>query len=168
MEENETTKLEEGTEKEKAKENKSLLKWIIIAFVVLVLGGGGFLVWRGMSSLDKSGAAAPKENAEEEEKIGKMLSLDTFIVNLAGGGENRYLKVTMSLELDGEKVEEEIKERTPQIRDSILTLLSCKSFKQVEGANGKNILRSEIVLRVNGLLPLGKVRGVYFTEFVVQ
>ena len=85
--------------------------------------------------------------------------METFIVNLAGGKGRRDLKVRMNLELDNEKLEPEVKHKTAQLRDSILILLSSKSFSQIESMEGKSTLREEILARVNGLVTSGKVRG---------
>ena len=56
----------------------------------------------------------------------------------------------------------------PQLRDGILLLLSSKSMEEIQGIEGKIALRSELVMRVNQILKQGKVRNLYFTEFVIQ
>jgi flagellar FliL protein len=61
-----------------------------------------------------------------------------------------------------------VKLRTPQIRDSILVLLTSKDSGTIRTPQGKAQLRDEITQRVNGLLPKAAVRSAYFTEFVIQ
>ena len=165
MEENENVE-QEKSDGEETKEKKSFFKWIIIAAIVAVLGAGGYFVWAKFFHADRSKAIALV--SEKESKLGPTYSLDTFIVNLAGNKGRRYLKVSMELEMDGDKIGEEIKKRLPQFRDAILVLLSSKSFDQISNIQGKNILRDEIITRLNGFLTSGKIKEVFFTEFVVQ
>ncbi|MFH1624578.1 MAG: flagellar basal body-associated FliL family protein [Pseudomonadota bacterium] len=157
---------EEELEKQEAKKGKPLFMWIVIAIAMSVLGGGGFFVWTKFFQTPKPKAATLA--SQKETVIGPMFRLDTFIVNLAEEQGKRYLKVTMELELENERVQSEVKTRLPQFRDSMLTLLSSKSLAQIENIEGKNRLRDEIIARLNGFLTSGNVKEVYFTEFVIQ
>jgi len=56
----------------------------------------------------------------------------------------------------------------PKLRDSILDLLSAKTYKEMMDPIGKQRLRDEIALRANAYLTKGKIIKVYFTEFVIQ
>ena len=112
--------------------------------------------------------APPAEEVEEPATVGVMFPLDPFIVNLAGSGGKRFLKVTVSLELSSPEVHVEIKENIHKITDSILMLLSSKTFEDVYSIQGKFKLKDEITTRVNGLLVLGHVKDAYFTEFIIQ
>lgn len=109
------------------------------------------------------GAASPSPAP-----IGEIVSLDTFIVNIEDQKRDRYLKLKTELEVSDSEVGDELKARMPQVRDLILSLLGSKSFEEVRTIEGKNFLREEILLRLNALLVAGKVRRVFFTEFVVQ
>ncbi|NIQ01548.1 MAG: hypothetical protein GWM98_15110, partial [Nitrospinaceae bacterium] len=80
----------------------------------------------------------------------------------------RFLKVTVSLELSAPEVHGEIKENLQKITDSILVLLSSKTFEEVYSVQGKFKLKDEITTRVNRFLVLGHVKDAYFTEFIIQ
>jgi len=56
----------------------------------------------------------------------------------------------------------------PKITDSILGLLSSKSYKDIAGLEGKQRLKDEIAMRLNSHLTKGQARRVYFTEFLIQ
>ena len=129
--------------------------------VVLLLIGGVVYFFFLSSSSDSSEGKKPKENVATT--IHKM---DPFLVNLADPGQLRYLKVTLHVEtpLKGEEYEK----RLPQLRDSILSILSSKQFKDISTSDGKNVLREEIKEKMNQLLVETKVRNIYFTEFVIQ
>lgn len=113
------------------------------------------------SGYDEAASPAPAP-------IGEVFALDTFIVNIEDHNRDRYLKLKTELEVSGSEVSEELRGRMPQVRDLILSLLGSKSFEEVRTIEGKNFLREEILLRLNALLIAGKVRRVFFTEFVVQ
>jgi flagellar FliL protein len=74
----------------------------------------------------------------------------------------------VNLEIEKTEIMDEIEQRMPQIRDSILVLLSSKTADEVRTVEGKFRLRDEIISRVNKLISNGKVKGAYFTEFVMQ
>ena len=97
-----------------------------------------------------------------------MIPLESFIVNLADSAEIKYLKVTVNLEVASEGASEELQARMPQIRDGLLMLLTSKTSSDVKEIGGKLKLQDEMVARVNNYLKEGKIKAVYFTEFVMQ
>ncbi len=158
---------------------------IIIVGGVLVLAlGGAFAMMKmmGGSSAEKAQAEGGGEKAvghgAAEEKSGgehgavtdasAIADLDPFIVNLADSPEIRYLKVTLKVEADNAGTVEQIKARTPQIRDAILVLLTSLDSATARSPQGKHKLRDDITERINGLLPKKSVKSTYFTEFVIQ
>ena len=99
---------------------------------------------------------------------GAIYDVDPFIVNLADTPEVRYLKLTVKLELESQEASAELASRVPQLRDTILVLLTSKDAASIRTPQGKFQLRDEITQRVNSLLPKPGVRAAYFTDFVVQ
>lgn len=67
-----------------------------------------------------------------------------------------------------EKFKTELEERRPLIDDTIITLLSSKSFESIYTAAGKEQLRKEIMTLLNARMPEYRIIFVYFTEFTVQ
>ena len=151
-------------EKEKAPK-KSKLKVIIIAVVVLLIGGGGIF---GYSKFNKG----KDEEAETKKaaKVSIVCPLNSFVVNLLVKDYvgKRYLKVTMQLEVGKEEEKLLVENHNPQIRDTILLLLSSQSLKEINTMEGKLELKQALLSRMNQILGDGVVRRIYFTEFVVQ
>ncbi len=58
--------------------------------------------------------------------------------------------------------------RLPMINDTIITLISSKTFEELYTATGKEALRGELIQKLQGMMPEYKIIGVYFTEFVVE
>ena len=112
----------------------------------------------------------PVEEEKQEEKVKKdvMFHLDPLIVNLARSQGSRFLKITISLEMSSPDVRLDLKKNIRKLTDSILLLLSTKSFEDVYSVQGKFTLKGEITTRVNQYLTVGQVKGAYFTEFLIQ
>ena len=152
-------------------------KILIMLFGVLIvfmlgMGGGLVMMWNKLSEISVQSAANastnPAQGSNPEQPLGPIYSLDTFIVNLADKGGNRYLRVTMDLELANPELAAEINKRLPQVRDSILMILPSKRFDEISSVEGKIALRDEMLEKLNSLLTLGKITNIYFKEFVVQ
>ncbi len=157
----------ENKEEQAQEARKSKKLFLIGGLVFLILaGGGGFFLWTRMGGSEGK-EVAKKEAEKKAEELSEFVSLDPFVVNLKGR-EGRYLKVVVNLEVGDKKTAEEIKAKTPLIRDSIIILLSSKEYVDVGSVEGKYKLRDEILARVNRILTEGKVKGVYFTDFVIQ
>ena len=106
---------------------------------------------------------------QEEPAYGYLFSFDqATIVNLAETGGQRYLKVNMQLQMNGEELREELTARTPQIMDMVISILSSKTIDEVTSAVGRNRLKREIIDKINAELVTGKIVNVFFTEFVIQ
>lgn len=163
----------QGEAGESPKGKKSSAKLIIlVATVLVVLGGGGFAAYTFMLADPPEAAEAEAEVKPEETDlksiIGTMYSLDPFLVNIDDEKETRFLKTSLTLELEEEAVTEELDSRIAQIRDIVLLLLSSKRFSEVRSLDGKYVLREEILDQINSILVTGHLKNVYFTEFVVQ
>jgi flagellar FliL protein len=143
----------------------------VVLLLLLGLGGGLFMIWGKLATM--SVLAARGEGGEEAgksklEEVKPVVSLETFIVNLADPGGSRYLRVTMDLETGGKTAADEIGKRVPQLRDAVLMILPSKRFADISTLEGKSALREEIIGALNGLLGSGAVSRIFFKEFVIQ
>ncbi len=157
-----------------------LMKALLAVMIFALVGGGGYFAYTQFFAGVLSGAAGDKSKAKETAKsgtesgeedegdLGVMYSLDPFIVNLAASQGKRFLKVTVALELSALEIRNELKENEEKIMDSILILLSSKTFEDVYSIQGKFKIKDEIATRVNRFLVLGHIKDVYFSEFVIQ
>lgn len=183
MAEKEEEQTAEGGEKKKS----NLLLIIIIIVLVLVLAIGGAIAFLMMGNDDAAGeaahgakkeaAAAPHADEAKSEagpsdssltEVGLMYPLDVFTVNLLSESGRRYLKVEINLEIEGEELSPELDTKKPIFRDIIIRILSSKSLEEISTIKGKEKLKEQIVDEINMRLKDGKVKNVYFTDFVVQ
>ena len=163
-------------EQEKSGGNNKLI--IIIAAVVLLLVVGGaayfFLVVKPhneqeqQKKVEESKAAALIKPLPEEAKIGPMVEIKEFVVNIISEDATHYVKASLSLELDKDTTVDEVGKRMPQIRDAILLLISNKTFAELQDIQGKNQVKAELRSKINSFLKTGSVNNIYLTDFVVQ
>ena len=148
----------------------SLLAFATAAGLIFLLNQGNLEAQEEVAEEEKVEEKSSSEEPKSVKKVKKdlMFHLDPFIVNLAKSGGNRFLKVTVSLEMSNPKVRVGLKKNIQKITDSILLLLSTKTFKDVYSVQGKFTLKGEITTRVNQFLTVGQVKGAYFTEFIIQ
>ncbi|MEW6601319.1 MAG: flagellar basal body-associated FliL family protein, partial [Nitrospirota bacterium] len=137
---------------------------IIIAAAVLVLGAGGFAGYKLLAG-KKSDS---KTHEEKSDAKTSMIAMDPFVLNLADHG--RYLKVTIQFEISDQSLSETVKSKTPQLRDTIITLVSSKSLNSMSSPEGKFQLKDELLFRANQVMGMEKdvFKNLYFTEFVMQ
>ena len=182
---------EEQTEEEQPKEKKSgsnMLMIIIIVVLVLIIIIGAVVAVLLMSGDDeavdastpqaKEKSVAPQrtkhiENASIDEErplseIGILYPLDTFTVNLKSDSGRRYLKATMSLELSGEELSTELDAKKAVLRDRIIRILSSKTLEEISSRKGKKKVSEQIMNTLNAMITDGQIKGIYFTEFVIQ
>lgn len=184
--------LPEGGEKKKS---GNLLLIIIIAVLFLIIIIGGIIAFMMMGSHEEEAGAAKttKEASAHGDKkateaaategehadsgdshgdssteVGIMFPLDLFTVNLLSESGRRYLKVEMNLELEGEELAIELEKKKPVLRDIIIRILSSKSLEEISTAKGKESLKEQIVSELNKRVKDGKIKNVYFVDFVVQ
>lgn len=158
---------EEAKGAEEAPKKKSKLPLILA--ILVILGGAGGAAWYFTQPDGKH--ADQKKEAKVVPPV--FVTLETFTVNLQSeGGVDRYLQVGVDLKVTDQSTVDMVKLHMPEIRNSMLLLLSSKSAEQIAGLEGKQTLSSEIQEQVNKPLnakATGKgVTGVYFTSFVIQ
>lgn len=181
---------EEQTQESAPKEQKSsnMLMIIIIVVLVLIITIGAVVAILLMGGDDETATNhAPQAqekrvshtsssqrssgdnlNNRKLSDIGILYPLDTFTVNLKSDAGRRYLKATMSLELDGSELSHELDAKAPVLRDVIIRILSSKTLEEVSSKKGKQKVSEQIMDRLNSMITDGQIKGIYFTEFVIQ
>ncbi len=159
---------QEEVQEEKPEKKGGLGKFLIILIVVvIVVAAGTYFVVTKFIIKPPPGTPTPSVT------IGPTFDLEPFVVNLADTDRKRYLKVVMQLELENDKkvakkLEKELQDKLPVIRDAIITLLSSKKSEDISTPQGKINLKKQIIDTLNSKLVSGKIVNVYFTEFVIS
>ena len=144
-------------------------KMIIIgaAAAVLVAGGGGAYYF--LAGGDTEAEAAEIE-VEVEEPAG-VLELDTFLTNLKDPAGKHHARVQIQLAITPDTAIAEI-EASPivliRVRDQVLSLINSKTPMELGSAEGKETFRGEIANSLAPLITQGKIKEVFFSDFVVK
>jgi len=165
-----TENIPEKTSQNKKRGGLGIILTGIVALIIIIGVAGALLL---VNSKRNPGAVNAQSGPKGKKisDIGPLVSVgNDIIVNLAvsDDGVERYLKVNVILEASNEKVQDELSKRSPQIRDLIINILSAKKKEKIDEKEGKELLRREIINAVNSHLNSGRVRNVFFQDFVIQ
>jgi flagellar FliL protein len=148
---------------------KGLLNVVLILSLVSLLGIIGLGIGMYMLWASKTQAKETKV-IEQKPEPGKIYDMGTFIVNLADEEVSRYARTQIQLEYSKVNLEldNEIKERDPQIKDLINTLLNDRKSAELSTSEGKERFRRELQLKINQILKYGAITNIYLTQFAIQ
>ena len=159
---------------------KSKKKFIFILLILLILlGGGGFAAYHfGIVDMLLGGSSnATHETAPEKDKEGEAatgnaptttVTIQPFVVNLSNPIGSKHIRLSIDLEMIDENAAAQLNQDMVKVRDSIILLLSSKTYADLAPMEGKLQLKSEIVERVNLILGGPRVTKVYFTDMIFQ
>jgi flagellar FliL protein len=99
-----------------------------------------------------------------------FFDLPEVLVNLQspGNGRSSYLKAKIVLEMEDQKLVEQIRPLMPRVMDAFQTYLREMRPNDLDGSAGLYRLRDELTRRVNLAIAPTKVNAVLFKEIVVQ
>ena len=167
------------------KSKKKLL--IMVVPVVLLLGGGAAAYFTGM--LDKvlgkapaakegskeAGKEAAKEGEKGEGKEGEgapgvaFLKIPDLIINLnSDNNEQRYLRLSIQLELANAADQAAVEKVLPRVVDQFQTYLRELRISDLRGSKGIYRLQMELLSRVNQAAAPTQVKNVLFQEILIQ
>ncbi|EQB35497.1 hypothetical protein M947_09440 [Sulfurimonas hongkongensis] len=169
---------------EKKSSNMLIIVIIVVLVLIIIVGAIVAFMLIGDDNAPLNDKVAPQasekrapqtrqtsnnySDSRKLDDIGILYPLDTFTVNLKSDSGRRYLKVTMSLELEGKELSIELDNKSPVIRDRVIRILTSKSLEEISSKKGKQKISDQIMDTLNAMISDGRIKGIYFTEFVVQ
>ena len=184
MAEEENKETEEEQPKEKKSSNMLMIIIIVVLILIIIIGGVVAMLMMGGDeeevedkspqakektvSKKKRTSSAVMDDSRSLSEIGVLYPLDTFTVNLKSDAGRRYLKVTMSLEVNGEELSLELDAKSAVLRDRIIRILTSKTLEEISSKKGKAKVTTQIMNTLNAMIVDGSIEGIYFTEFVIQ
>ncbi|NEZ45900.1 flagellar basal body protein FliL [Clostridium niameyense] len=169
---------EKSIEKQSGKSKKIII--IVLAILVIAAGGfGGYMIFQKQKA-PKRPVAVPQQNAQiasQQTSNGvyppqiivssKNYSLDEFLVNLTDEDGKRYLKAKVFVGYDEKKLDKELEEKKPILRDAVITILRSKKAKDIT-PKGVDQIKTEIITKVNPMLQKGQITSIYFDDLLLQ
>jgi flagellar FliL protein len=158
-----------------------LVTILVLLNTILIIAGGGYLLFfkkdpppqiinKDAENKKIEKKKQEEENDEDSKEFGETHEYKGIIVNLNEPGGNRMLKISIAFEFKAKnkKLKEALTKREAQIRSVIIMYLSGLSYVQTTGSANKELILKTIKKKVNNVLTEGKIRKVFFKEFVVQ
>lgn len=162
----------EGEEKAPAATPAAKPPKVVLGLLAVNLVATGFVAFKvATASPVKSAAAAnstPQVVVARDEIKGPVVSLDPFVVNLNEPEHARYAKITIELELGGKEAVKALEKGKQLVRDSIMTYLSGLRLPDTLGSENRAKIRDDLMDAITEVMGEGRVRRMFFTEFVVQ
>lgn len=161
--------------------SKKMLMFVVAPVVALLLIGGGayFFLFSGGEAETAAaegehgeGGAHGEAKAEAEVHHPIFYDVPDILVNVASGGDKpAFLKLAVSLELEGEEEEATkaaIEPVVPRVVDQLQTYLRELRVEDLSGSASMFRLKEEILRRVNLAVEPVKVKDVLFREMIIQ
>ncbi len=155
---------------------KKLVLFIILP--LLLLGGGGVAAWYLLFAHDDKGKiGATDQNTNTEASADQVddgqppvfFDMDEMLVNLAStGAKPNYLKLKLSLELSSADDQKKLEEVLPRIVDQFQVYLRGVRVDDLQGSEGLQRLREELLMRARMAGKPVKIRDVLFKTVQVQ
>ena len=166
------------------------MQWIIMAVVIIVGAGTGFGLGRLFGGSGSTGTAQPAEGgpAQSEDLTANTQDLtgdksqeiwyhdlEPVIANLDSPGVTRYVRLTLTLEIDAEVDQKKgtafLEEKKPLLTNWLTIYLAGLSLEDIRGDSNLRSIQSQIVDAFNEkLFPDTKpqIKRVLFKEFAIQ
>ncbi len=147
---------------------------LLIGLPLLLIAGGAGAYFTGALDglLGKEEAAtemADKSKEGEENLNASFLKIPDMIVNLSSsGGQPRYLRLSVQLELGSEEDKAKIEQVMPRVVDQFQTYLRELRVRDLRGSAGIYRLQMELLSRVNAAAYPVEVQDVLFQEILIQ
>lgn len=149
-----------------------LIKWLIyiaaaIFGIIIVVIVSMFVAQKTATSMFNEQKNIALVKAPPPLAISRM---DEFRINTSDTGETHFVKLQLSLGYDAgsQALGLELESRKDQLRNLINMVVSQKTKDELKGVSNQLDLREEIKAHINHVLSEGKVKEIYFLEFIVN
>jgi len=166
--------LAEGLEQKKTSGKKIIIIAAAVFLVLLIGGGAAFFFMSGgeekdAHTTDLAHGGQETDMAAQEPTELLFLELQPMLINLdTAGGKPKYLKLTVSLEVDKQTTLDELNKKMPRIIDQFQTYLRQLRIQDLNGSAGMFRLKEELLIKVNDAVYPSRVNDVLFKEMLVN
>jgi flagellar FliL protein len=151
---------------------KTLLLFVVAPLVVVIgLGAGAYLFLFSGGGEEHADAAHGEggEHGHAAPSAGVFYDLPEILVNIASTGPKPiYLKLGVSLELDGPETTHAIEPVLPRVLDNFQVYLRELRLEDLQGSAGLLRLKEELIRRVNLAVAPIVVKDVLFKDMIIQ
>ena len=114
--------------------------------------------------VDEDGNPVPRKKAIR----GPVEKMDPIVIQLRNPEFDRFARIAFEVELAGEEDLEYYEAYKPRIRDAFIAWLSDRTYEELRGSRGLTKVKTKLTERAEKILPGGRIKAIYITNFVVQ
>ncbi|GEM_PF-2365787 len=109
-----------------------------------------------------------KEGISKSTKFsGPLIRLNPEPYNLRSDGEPLFLKLTVCLEMESNKMIDEVRDNIPRIQNLMSEIVTNKPVEQFNSLSGIQYARRLMLESINKILVSGHIVDVYFLEYII-
>jgi flagellar basal body-associated protein FliL len=149
-----------------AKPKSSMMLIIIIGVAIMVITP---VITYFVVKATVPSTPAPEARPSPTEQA--TFDLGEIYVNIAETKGTRILKIQPVLVLSETRLANQLEKINPLLKDRVLQAASTKTIDELEGPNGREALKREIMTLINEATKdklSGAVTDVYFSQFLIQ
>lgn len=120
----------------------------------------------GASSEEGHGKSEKGDKKEAGKAENGAIAIGPLVVNVLSNKGYRYFRLGMTVQCEDNDAAEHLLK--PDAREDLVLFLSTKMAEDLLTPAGKMVLRKELIALFDKYAGAGKVKDVYFTEFVFQ
>jgi flagellar FliL protein len=166
------TKPQSGEAPETLAPRKGRGKLIILAALVLVLGGGGTAAWLFVPAIGDMARSmlghkdqVPAVTAASQPVF---IDLPEMALTLPNGGHPRQMRIKLSIEVaKGVSEKGAADALSPKVYDALLTYLRTLREGEIDGGLGLDRLRADLYRRMDLIMGPGVMKDVLITSLVL-
>ncbi len=106
---------------------------------------------------------------EKKESTGThIFKIEDIIVNPAGTGGQRIMLVSLGIDVESEEALKILETKVVIVKDMIIETMSSKTMGELGEIGYKEIVKNELITRLNELIKDVKVNNIYFDKYVIN
>ena len=134
----------------------------MIILVILLIAIAAVVVYE---TIGKAGAKGRPPQPSAAQLQSWQDPVNQITTNLQGSS---IIQVSFTLQAPNPRVDAELQARSAQVDDAIIGVLHNLSSSDIEQPGGRELLKKEIMDRINSFMTSGKIIAVYIDSLIVQ
>ncbi|HCW76587.1 MAG TPA: hypothetical protein DHU63_08615, partial [Candidatus Marinimicrobia bacterium] len=150
-----------------------MLKVVVIVLLVLAMVAGAFGLTKyvlipnytkfKLGNKDDGGITSGRGS-----QMGQVYTIKSISVNPLFSNGTRFVVAGLAVEFSTKDLDNELKERDPQIRDALIRYYRRHTADQMLDVSFQEKSRTELTKAINSLLTKGKIDSLYYLELILQ
>jgi flagellar FliL protein len=137
--------------------------------LAIVLVGGGLWFTGTLPHMLGMDPPPPRQADAEAEQKPTYVDVPEFVANLNSAGKRQsYVKMTIRIEVHGDKDAQTIQTDMPRVQDVVQTYLREMRPEELRGSAGVYRLREELLVRANAAVSPARISDILFTQMLIQ